>query len=197
MIEISPESKLAQIAFPLYIHEQAKKRKGLFIYDASILGKGDKYYFGEFCSNRWGWDSFFTELAMCESVSSYFESIIKGENPFKWKFGVAVRGFNLDQGDDRWPTEGWKMNWLDEGDKNTWVYDLKLKNGEAVSCGTCYDLVVFTGGGDTINSAVNRAYEAEEGFSFSNMIARPRFDFLSTDYSSSIPNRYEYAKDLI
>lgn len=84
----------------------------------------------------------------------------------------------------------------DEVDERVWLYDMKLKNGECLTAGCAWDLVVFTGGGATINSAVTRAYEAEDGFSFSNMIVRPRFDFKSTEYKSSIMNRYNQSKHL-
>lgn len=196
VIEISPESELAKIAFPPYIHEEAKKRKGLFVFDAGILMKDNKFYFTEFCSQRWGWDAFMTELAMCESVGAYFEALVAGQNPFKYKYGVAVRGFNMDVDDRRYTASDRKISWLEEVDDRVWLYDIKLKQGEVLNAGCAWDLVVFTGGGDTINAAVNRAYEAEEGFSFSNMIARPKEDFVSEEYFTSIMNRYNKSKHL-
>jgi hypothetical protein len=196
VIEVPLDSEIARIAFPPYIHEEAKKRKGLFIFDAGILMKDDKFYFTEFCSQRWGWDAFFTELSMCESVSAYFEAIVQGKNPFKFKYGVATRGFNMDVDDTRHTAGDRKITWLDEVDERVWLYDMKLKNGECLTAGCAWDLVVFTGGGATINSAVTRAYEAEDGFSFSNMIVRPRFDFESIEYKSSIMNRYNQSKHL-
>lgn len=191
VFEIDPESKIAEAAFPPYIHEQAAKRKGLFVFDAGLLLKDGKLYFTEFCSQRWGWDSFYTQLSMCESVGSYFEALVAGQNPYKYKFGAATRGFNIDIGSDKMTVKDRKMSWLDETDKDTWLYDMKMKDGCAINAGCAFDLVVFTGGSNTFEGAVNKAYKAAEGFSFSNMIYRPKFDFNSTEYQTSIPNRYE------
>jgi len=190
VFEIDPESKIAQVAFPQYIHDEAAKRKGLFVFDAGLLLKDGKLYFTEFCSQRWGWDSFYTELSMCESVGSYFEALVAGQNPYKYKFGASTRGFNMDIGSDKMTVKDRKMSWLDETDTNTWLYDMKMKDGCAINAGCAFDLVVFTGGSNTFEGAVNKAFKAAEGFSFSNMIYRPKFDFMSDDYQSSIPNRY-------
>jgi hypothetical protein len=127
---------------------------------------------------------------MCESVGSYFEALVAGQNPFKYKFGAAVRGLNMDIGSDKMTCKDRKMSWLDETDKDTWLYDMKMKDGSAINAGCAWDLVAFTGGSNTFEGAVNKCYKAAEGFSFSNMIYRPKFDFMSDDYQTSIPNRY-------
>lgn len=192
IIKIDNDSELARIAFPPYIHEEAAKRKGLFVFDAGILCKEGKYFFTEFCSQRWGFDAFFTELAMCDSVGAYFEAIVAGQDPFKYKYGAAVRGFNMDVDENRYTMGDRKMSWLDDTDENTWIYDMKLKNENPISAGCAWDLAVFTGASNSLELAVDRAYKAEEGFSFSNMIARPKFDFMSKDYPTSIINRYNF-----
>jgi len=195
VFKLDPQSKLAQAAFPPYVYAWAKKVKGLAIMDAGILLKDGKLYFTEFCSQRWGWDAFFTELAMCESVSAYFEALVAGKNPFVKRFGVATRGFNMDIcSNDNMTVKNRKMSWLQDGDKDTWVYDMKLKDGSPLNCGTAWDLVVFTGGSDNIDTAINQAHRAAEGFSFSNMIYRPKEDYKSTSYKSSIKNRYDAGK---
>lgn len=190
VIEIKEDSKLAKLAFPPIVQEMASKHNGLFVWDASILFK-DKPYFGEFCANRWGWDSIQTELAMCESVSSYFESLVAGKNPLKYKYGVAVRGFNDDVHDGEYTCER-QLAWMEETDKDTWVYDMKQQDKELVNTGYWeVDLVVFTGQGNTIEEALNKAHKAKENFSFSNMTCRPKFDF-TADYPTSIGNRFKF-----
>lgn len=190
VIKMDENSKLAKLAFPPIVQEMASKHTGLFVWDASILFK-DKPYFGEFCANRWGWDSIQTEIAMCESVSGYFESIVRGENPLKYKYGVAVRGFNDDIHDGEYCCER-QMMWLEETDKDTWIYDMKTKDKEVVNTGYCgQDLVVFTGQGNTVDEALNKAHKVKEGFSFSNMTCRPKFDF-KADYPTSIQNRLNF-----
>ena len=197
VFEIDPNSEAAKAAFPPYIYEEAKKHIGLFVFDAGLLYKDGKMYFTEFCAQRWGWDSFFTELAMCESVSAYFEALVSGKNPLKYKFGVSNRGFNIDTGSDERIVKDRRMSWLEEVDKQTWLYEMKLKDGAAINCGNFWDfLVVWTGSGNTIENAVDKLYKACEGFSFSNLVYRPKFDFLSIDYKTSILNRYNKGKEV-
>jgi hypothetical protein len=78
------EDKINQIAFPSFVDEMAKDHKGLFIWDASILidSRTGKMYFGEYCANRPGYNALFTEIALAGSASKFFESIVKGKNPF-------------------------------------------------------------------------------------------------------------------
>jgi hypothetical protein len=73
------DDKINKICFPPIVDEMARKHKGLFIWDASILiNKRDgKMYFGEFCSNRPGYNSLFTELALVGSVTNFFEKMIR------------------------------------------------------------------------------------------------------------------------
>ena len=195
VIRIDIESPICKIAFPDYIYKKAKQHKGVFVTDAGLMCKDGQFYFTEFCSQRFGYDSFFTELAMCDSVSDFFESLVKGENPLKKKYGAAVRGLNLKKDDDRWSAGEMNMSWLDEEDKNIWVYDMKKKDGKTVNVGSGDDLAVFTGSADDIKTAVNKAYTARKAFSFSGVYSRPKEDFMSTAYLSSIPNRFGYAKD--
>ena len=81
--------EINRIAFPPKVHEMAKAHPGLFVWDASLLidARTRKIHFGEFCPNRWGYDSFFTEIAMSEGASAYFEAIVAGRIP-----AAAVRG---------------------------------------------------------------------------------------------------------
>lgn len=197
IIQVDKESKIAKMAFPKYVYDLAKQHTGLFVWDASILFK-DKPYFGEFCANRWGWDSFFTELNMCESVTGYFQGLINGINPMIYRYGTAVRGFNLDTDlkNKSYASER-KISWIEEVDRNIWVYDMKMdKEDSPVNTGYWeIDLCVFTGAGFSIEDALEQAHKAREGFSFSNLSIRPKFDFMSKDYPTSIINRFEFAKE--
>ena len=192
VIKIDESSPLAKLAFPPIVYKMAKKHTGLFVWDASILFK-DKPYFGEFCANRWGYDSIFTEIAMCESVTSYFEGLVSGKNPLKYKYGVAVRGFNDDTKDGHYLEEE-VMEWMEETDKDTWVFDLKQKEKEIINTGYWeIDLVVFTGAGNTMEEALNKTHKTKDNFSFPNITGRPKNDF-TADYPTSIGNRFNYYK---
>jgi hypothetical protein len=186
IIKTDIEEKINKIAFPPAVYEMAKKHKGLFVWDSSILinPKTKELYFGEFCANRWGWDSFFTNLAMCDSVSSFFNSILEGKNPLTSNYGVAVRMFNLKSYIDVPVILG------EEGDKNVWFYDVKKVDGKYFTCGLGWDTYVVTGAGNTLSEAIDEAYEEIADTTLTNGYYRPKFDFISKEYSNSIMNRH-------
>ena len=61
------------------------------------------------------------------------------------------------------------------------------------SCGTpsCWQITV-TGSGKAIQDAVKEMYRCVDDFSFVGAYYRPRFDYLSLDYPTSIVNRLNY-----
>jgi hypothetical protein len=67
---IADTDRICELAFPPIVAELARKRRGLFYWDASLLidRRSRKIHFGEFCSNRPGFNSLFSELAQCKSV---------------------------------------------------------------------------------------------------------------------------------
>ena len=185
IIKTDLDEKINKIAFPPKIYEMAKEHIGLFVWDASILysPEQDCLYFGEFCSNRWGWDAFFTELSMCSSVSDYFNACVQGRNPLVKDFGVAVRMFNLKS------NIGVPIIISDHNEDNVWMYDAKKKGEEIVSIGTGWDLLVCTGSDNKLQKAIEKAYKVINGVKFSNGYYRPHFDFISSEYKNSILNR--------
>jgi hypothetical protein len=190
VFQTEEDDEINTIAFPKFVYDKAKERNGLFVWDASILLDCDnEMYFGEYCPNRWGWDSIFNELAMCDSVSDYFESIVKGKNPLKKKFGVSVRGFNIEKADK-------PMMWVESVEKDVWVYNMEACDGEICSIEGDIDLVVFTGAADTIQKSIDRCYNAVENFAFDGIVYRPHNDFESESYHSAIMARYNLGKSL-
>lgn len=187
IIKTDLKEKINTMAFPQIVYDMAKKHDGLFVWDASMLieSKSKKIYFGEFCSNRWGWDSILTELAMCDSVSSFFENIVEGKNPLTKDFGIAVRMFNLKEHGDI-PVV------FKDSEDDIYMYDVKLNKDKIVSVGCEWSLLISTGGDNDINKAVEKCYNTLKGVSFSNGYYRPKFDFVSSDYQNSVMNRYEF-----
>ncbi len=198
VFKTNPTDKINRLAFPKFAHDMAKKHPGLFIIDASLLCKGKDYYFGEFCFNRFGWDSVFNEIMMAGgSVGEFFNKIANGENPFIYNYGVSVRGFNLPEKDSghAFKLEPAEMSWLESVDNNIFCYELKRDAEKKItSLAGSSDLVVVAAAGNSIKEAVDKTYKAMEGFSFEDLYYRPKSDFNSTDYPTSIPNRYEYGK---
>lgn len=190
------EDKLNQIAFPPFVDELAMQHKGLFIWDASILidSKSGKMYFGEYCSNRPGYNCLFTEIAMAGSANGFFESIVKGKNPFNpGMVGASVRMFNLNHDETSGNILADKqIMYKDELAKNIWLWDA-YKDKERIKCvGFDKNLAVITAAGNSIEETVGRLYRTVEGFSFEGVYYRPQFDFVSKDYGSSILNRLNY-----
>lgn len=185
VVQISEYDEIVDIAFPPIVYDMAQQHRGLFVWDASILvdKRTGKRYFGEFCSNRWGWDSFFTELAMCESVTSYFESILEGMNPLQQQYGVSVRMFNVKKNTD--------MPVLLKDDlENIWLYDVHKIKKDIASIGYSWDLLVVTGAGGDLDEAIDSCYERLRDVAFTGGGYRPKHDFLSEDYTTAILSRY-------
>lgn len=189
IVRLDLDDPIVGIAVPEYVHEMAKGRKGIFIWDCGLLYKDGEFFFTEFCAQRFGYDCLFTEIDMAGGARKYFESIASGVNPLIYHFGAAARGLNEHKdGKDRRVLEGIPMSF--DNPDHTWVFEMKCEDEDYVTTGTDWDLVVFTGSGNTVNQAVDNAYAAREGFTFDDMAVRPKFDFMSTDYISSIPNRF-------
>jgi hypothetical protein len=185
--------KINQVAFPKLIYDMAKKHTGMFVCDAGLLAKDNKLYFTEFCFNRLGWDSVMNEVAMSGGVREFFGNIQEGKNPFKYYFGASVRGFNLPEKDkgNKFKLEKSEMRWLDRVDKQIFLYEMQLEGGKVENMAHSTDLVVATGASDNLEKAIDRAYEAMEGFSFQDLYYRPKFDFFA-DYPTSVMNRYKF-----
>lgn len=197
--------RLNEIAFPDVVHRAAKEQPGVGIYDAGLLFDGEKFCFTEFCGHRWGWDGIFSELSMCRDgeqspfVSRHFDLMAEGKTPISNKFGVAVRLFQT-QPDDKLANvyqDGYTMDWKDEVSQDLFLYCIRSeKDGEDkerfLSVGYRKDLGVAVGASDFWEAAVDQAYSACSGFAMTGTYYRPKFDFVSRDYFSSIPNRYRW-----
>lgn len=193
----SMEDKINKICFPPIIDEMAQQHKGLFIWDASILiNKRDgKMYFGEFCSNRPGYNSLFTEIAQTSSVTQFFEKIIRKESPFTMgTVATSVRIFNLnrDENTER-VADNIAIDYRGEIEKDLWLWDAKKNSrGKLVTVGYDWNLAVITGAGKSIDEAVSKMYRNVDGFAFVGAYYRSKDDYLSLDYPTSIINRLNY-----
>lgn len=196
---ISVTDRINQIAFPPIVDELAKQRKGLFYWDASILiNKRDgKMYFGEFCPNRPGYNAIFTEFAQSGSVHEYFESITQKKNPLNLgTVAASVKIFNLHRNDeDQQIQGGLTVDFAPEVEKDIWLWDVKKKGKKLENIGYGDCIAVITGGGKSVEEAVNKMYRNLEKFSFMGAYYRPKADYLSLGYSTSILNRLNYGME--
>lgn len=189
--------RINKIAFPPIVDEMAKQHQGWFIWDASILisKKDGKMYFGEFCSNRPGYNCLFTEMAQCGPPNTFFENIVKQKNPFTLgTVASSVRIFNINHSEeDESISPNILINYKPEIERDVWLWDVrKNERGKLVSVGTDWNLAIITGAGKSINEAVNRLYRNVDNFAFVGAYYRPKDDYLSMDYTSSILNRVNY-----
>jgi hypothetical protein len=69
----------------------------------------------------------------------------------------------------------------------------KNKEDKMRLAGWDYHLSPITGSGYTIDQAVNNVYKNIENFSLAGVYYRPKSDYLSLDYPTSILNRLNYA----
>ena len=196
--DIHRGSEMAELAFPKAIMNVAAKRTGMFVFDASILmdQRDRSMYFGEFCSCRMGYDSFYAELAMSRSVSGFFEDVASGINPLIRDYGAAVRMLNLTAkpaylGDS---TGGKEI--VVRHDANAWLMDAKEEDGMTVTAGYITDLASVTGYGKEAREAINMAHDEIEQVAVLDAYFRPEQDFLSGDYSTSIMRRLCLVHDM-
>ncbi len=196
---IADTDRIAEIAFPPIVDELAKQHKGLFYWDASILiNKRDgKMYFGEFCPNRPGYNASFTEYAQCGSVHEFFEKVVQQKNPFKMgTVATSIRIFNLHRDSETEHTlGGLTIDYSPEVEKDIWLWDVRKKGQKMVNVGYGDIIAVITGTGDSVEEAVNRMYRNLDKFSFLGAYYRPKADYVSLGYSTSILNRLNYGME--
>jgi hypothetical protein len=190
------DAKINQIAFPPIVDEMARQHKGLFVWDASLLidSKSGKVYFGEYCSNRFGYNSLFTEIAISGSAHGFFEKIVKGKNPFRpGVVGTSVRIFNLntDSGTGHM-TSGKQIIIQDRVMEDVWVWDIYKDRDVLKNVGLSKNIAAITAAGTSVEQTVTQLYKNLSGFAYEGGYYRPQFDYTSKDYPTSILNRLNY-----
>lgn len=183
VIRTEMDDYINTVAFPDIVYQMAKEHDGIFIWDISIYIMGEDLYFGEFCSNRYGYDALMTEMAMAGGAGKFFEALVSHENPLEKQFGAAVRLFNLNRKAEV------QMSYPDELQEHVWLYEVYEKDNIKLSLGDCWDLGVMTGAGDTVNEAIDEVYEHVEQFSFKELYTKSKTDFLDI-YPTSIMFRF-------
>lgn len=191
---ITLDSPILKTAFPKWAMDYAKRHKGLFIFDCSILydpktGKGKA---GECCSNRFGWNSVLTEMALSGGPVAFLETLGEAKDPFRGSdtFGASVRVFNPHK-DGGLAKEGLA---IDYGPEDLYLLDAKEEGDKCLTAGYSPDLAVAVGTGNTVRSAAHRAYLALMDLNFEGKTYRPESDYMSRDYASSIPKRFDYGR---
>jgi phosphoribosylamine-glycine ligase len=195
VFQIADDSKLAKVAFPEIVEAMAKKHKGMFVWDISILCNphNGKLYMGEFCPNRVGYNAFYTETSLAWAVSDYFEDLVAGVNPLEGakQFAASVRMFLIREGGVK---EDVGITVDREALDDIWFVDMKKGESGIMTAGYIWDVCIATGQGDTIEKAAENAYHHSEAVQFDNKYQRQMFDFLSEE-PDSLVKRYDYGKE--
>jgi phosphoribosylamine-glycine ligase len=198
IISIPDDAPILLKAFSEATDKLAAKHQGLFVMDANTILKDGDLYFLEFCT-RWGFDSTQTEMEMAGGVSNFFEAVANGRNPFEKKYGVAVRGLNMNTDEKGALTPNIQMRWDKEEEEHIFPFDVsKDENGKYIHNAYEYELLsVFTGSSDDCQYAIMKAYEALGSFSFNEMYYRSYDDFICREYDGNILDRLDAIQDLI
>jgi len=192
---ISPEDLICKIAFPPVVDQLAARHKGLFIWDASIYfdPSNDIPYFGEFCSNRFGYNSFYSELTLAGSTTSFFEHVVRGECPFpKDEAAVSVRLFNVTSDDTGQPPVGTPIILSEQAGTCFWGHDVRLEGKDLTTAGFTEGVGVVTASSTSLEGAIKALYDTTEQIIFDGSMYRPISDYQSREYSTSILRRLDY-----
>lgn len=199
IVKTNLDDEINELFFPPIVYEMAKKRRGLFLFDAGILYDTDneRFYFTEFAGNRWSWGGVFSELAMAtnknRNASEYFSRVAAGKNPLRYNFGATVALYQL------FPKKndtGHMLCWRRAADEYFWPYQVKEDDsGYCVSVDCGDPLLAYASGcGDSLAQCVNAVYKVVDNVAFCEVMYRPKCDFLSREYSTSILCRFEALK---
>lgn len=190
------DAPINDIAFPKAMDRLAKIHKGLFIADINLIYKDGKFFYLEFCGNRPGYDSIYSEMDMAGGAGAYFDALSSKQKVYQRSHGVAIRGLNLSRNKEHRPQEDLSMRWKDEDIEHVWPFELRKRENDdsRVNVGLEEDVFVITESSDDPEYAVHKAYDILDRFSFKDMYVRSEEDFLSKEYPDSILNRMEAMK---
>lgn len=200
VVAIKDDAPIISKVFSDAMDKLAAKHTGLFYADCNTILKDGELYFLEFCSNRMGYDAIQTECEMAGGVSNYFEAIANGKCPYASKYGVAVRGLNMNKDDKGGLLKDIPMRWKEGVESHIYPYDMHKdeKTGKMMNGGYDWELLaVFTGASDDAEYAITKAYEIVEQFSFDEMYTRSMGDFVDRDYHGNILDRLDGINSLI
>jgi hypothetical protein len=197
--------KLYDLFFKPSMDRWARENE-MVVWNASVLysPSRDKFYFGEYCSNRFGYSSLFDELSTFNSVSEYFERIMNNQYLFDKdvkSFGNSIRIFNeirdrnfkyLFMKDARIIT--------DAKNPNVWLWDVYEKNGKLYTAGYDHNLAVITYSGDNWKEnfyIIDSMLSDGKTFVFPGMIYRRAFDLTRNDYPQNFEERIRFVYNFL
>jgi len=181
----------------------------MVIWDASVFysPSREKFYFGEYCSNRPGYNSWFTELSTFKRVSEFFERIINKQPLFDGEtkpISTSVRVFNLleDKKEKGLPAKDMLL-YADINNKNIWLLDVYKKKENLYVCGTDPNVAVLTCSIENREDwkkgfeEIDKKLSNGETFIFPYMYYRKAFDILNNSYYNNLTDRYKFVCEFL
>jgi hypothetical protein len=167
------------------------------IWDMSLFWSPSrkKFFFGEFCPDRPGYDCLFAEIATTGGTRAWVEKILSNENFGQDKpIGTAVRIFNKQRVN---PKKGWQEMIIGSPtDPNVFLWDVREEDGKLYTVGYDSNTYVVTGAGKTIDAAIDNVYENDEHIVFDSGLSLEKHDWHDSKYPENILHRYRILKDL-
>lgn len=190
-----------EVAFPPVVDEMAARSPGIFVWDASLLieGRTGRVYFGEFCSNRFGYNSLYTEIELSGgSALEWLEGLRSREVRLRRGVGASVRLFQMNR-DRRGYFQEEEV--VLRGHEGVWLFGVKRDDrGRLVTGGlgdrsaVGEDIAVVTGWGGDGKEAAHVVYERVKQVHWAGMYWRKD---LWEDGPRQPRRRYEYLMKLV
>jgi len=184
--------QIQEIAFPPVVDEMARRRGGIFLWDASLYLTPEGVYFGEFCPNRFGYNSLYTEIELSGlDVDDFVEGLFSGRVEMMDGYGASVRLFGLAREEDGSFSESHGVIPFEDG---YWWLSVKDDGGIRLADvgdrgSVALDVGVVTGYGKSFEDAVDEVYRRVTRVSWDGIYYRPKADYLG-DHFRSIKTRF-------
>lgn len=161
----------------------------LTFWDLSVLYSPSrkKYYAGEFCPNRMGFDAVFSEICTWDSTTQWLEHLLGVDHPYR-PIAVALRIFNPNTSD--------ALIIGNPADPDVWIYDIHEKDGRYHTLGNGKDAIVLTESGYDLDETIDALYDLEHDVVFDPGYHLEKRDWYDTKWPINILHRLEVLKEL-
>jgi hypothetical protein len=157
----------------------------LTVWDLSVLYSPSekKFYAGEFCPDRMGFDAVFSEIDSFGSATNWLQFIMGDNEKERESVGVALRLFNPEKSD--------ALFIGDPSAVNVWCYDIYEQDGDYHTTGLGKDVCVLSESAATINEAIDELYEVEHDVVFDPAYHLEQHDWFDTECPINMLHRID------
>jgi hypothetical protein len=165
------------------------RKNEMTVWDLSVLYSPSrkKYYAGELCPNRMGFDAVYAQCATFGSASDWLAHVM-GEDKEYFDIGVSLRVFNVEK------TQAIFIG--DPANENVWCYDIHKEENKLQSVGAGRDAYVLTAASDDMDEAIDELYELEHGVEFDPGFNLEKHDWYDKEWPINVLHRIDFLKKL-